>query len=127
MLFFQFIVFLLDILHAFSIAKLSGAAYTATSLNANPNANDVLVYNGRGACGVHEIIAPLRAKLQDYNVRSISTKELLEGNWMGSAALFVLPGGIATPYSEDLEASGGTDLIREYVYEGGSFVGMFAI
>lgn len=81
------------------------------------------MYNGRGARGVHEIMAPLRTKLPDYNVRAISTKETLKGNWKDSARLFILPGGIATPYTEDLESK-GTDIIRDFVYDGGSFIGI---
>lgn len=90
---------------AFSIAKPLVSACLAGQ-------REVVVYNGRGSRGALDIIGPLQQSLPLYNIRTITDEELVAGEWMANTALFVLPGGAATPYSEDLEHTGGTDLLR---------------
>ncbi len=60
-----------------------------------------------------------------YAVKALSAAEVIEGSWVNEEALFVMPGGASTPYSEKLKGE-GINRIRDFVKNGGSYLGICA-
>lgn len=60
-----------------------------------------------------------------YVVDTTTTAEIRSGEWMASCCLLVMPGGRDLPYVKEL-AGQGNDYIRQFVLEGGSYLGLCA-
>lgn len=60
-----------------------------------------------------------------YSVKMIDAAEVLKGKWTKQAAIFVMPGGAATPYAKKLNGK-GNQIIKQYVANGGAYLGMCA-
>lgn len=65
-------------------------------------------------------IAPL-----EYDVRKLSAEDVKEGRWMKDAAAFIMPSGLDLTYFAKLKGR-GNDLIKTYVQQGGSYLGVGA-
>jgi glutamine amidotransferase-like uncharacterized protein len=83
----------------------------------------IYVYNGPGVSKTG--IKHLKKSLKRKKVRLISPKEVLQGFWVHEAALFIMPGGADIPYTEKLNGRSNA-LIRGYVENGGSYLGICA-
>ncbi|NGX44434.1 MAG: hypothetical protein K1060chlam3_00601 [Candidatus Anoxychlamydiales bacterium] len=63
--------------------------------------------------------------LLKLDIDTISSKEVIEGNWQDTTSLFVMPGGRDLMYLRKLKNEGCAK-IREFVEEGGSYLGICA-
>ncbi len=88
----------------------------------------IAIYNGPGTCqesishlfhSFKKIISP------KYAIKTLSPEDLLTGDWTVQTALFVLPGGADLFYVKSLTPKGNR-IIRQFVHEGGSFLGICA-
>lgn len=66
------------------------------------------------------------SKLLPCKVQFISGDELVQVDWREKCCLFVMPGGAAKAYFTKLSENGGNDLIRQYVMNGGRYLGICA-
>jgi biotin--protein ligase len=86
------------------------------------------VYSGPGAGSrsVLSALLSLRQALQPHvQVETLGTEALLEGHWLQSCVVLIIPGGADLPYCRHLDGA-GTRLIRRFVEDGGAFVGLCA-
>lgn len=88
----------------------------------------IYVYSGPGAA--LESLAQTMAIFQElasvpYSIHKIGFRELKGGAWTKDAALLVMPGGADIPYAKYLSGE-GTTKIREFVEQGGSYLGICA-
>jgi biotin--protein ligase len=86
------------------------------------------IYADEGTCEecIKQTELSLRAELaSEYLIKRIKAIEILESDWQHDAALLVIPGGIATPYAKLLNGEGNA-VIRAFVEQGGSFLGICA-
>ncbi|KAF4712779.1 biotin holocarboxylase synthetase, partial [Perkinsus olseni] len=60
-----------------------------------------------------------------FAVTRVNRGELRDGAWMRDCRLFVIPGGADLPWVEDLHGK-GCRMIRAFVEDGGSFLGVCA-
>ncbi len=60
-----------------------------------------------------------------YSLQILSAAEVIDGAWSHDARLFVMPGGADEPYARRL-AGAGNARIREFVKNGGSYLGVCA-
>ncbi|UZJ54270.1 hypothetical protein CBS101457_003590 [Exobasidium rhododendri] len=100
--------------------------------------SNVLVYSGPGvsSSALSHTLKTLRILLPSYDVQCINAKSLAVDPWSSNASLFVLPGGRDLPYVGELGASHRSstfskslradERIRDFVQEGGSFLGICA-
>lgn len=58
-------------------------------------------------------------------VEATTSEEVIAGQWMQDCKLFVMPGGRDVPYVKEL-AGRGNDNIRQFVSNGGAYLGMCA-
>ncbi|KAI5478128.1 hypothetical protein MNV49_005392 [Pseudohyphozyma bogoriensis] len=89
---------------------------------------NVLVYNGSGVSSASRDYAlySLKSFLSSaYDVQLVSPKSLRTEPWEDSCAALVFPGGRDLPYQYDL-AGKGNDRIRQYVKNGGRYLGFCA-
>ena len=88
--------------------------------------NTIYIYNGPGVSpgAVPHTTHTLRS-IANYAIKPIGPEDVRKGEWTKDAALFVLPGGASTPYHEALSPI-GNDVLRQYVSNGGSFLGICA-
>ncbi|BGO91189.1 hypothetical protein NBRC10512_001223 [Rhodotorula toruloides] len=89
---------------------------------------NVLVYDGSGvsAASRDNLVRCLRLFLgQRYDVQLVTPKTIKSEPWTNNCALLVLPGGRDLPYLHDLGGT-GNKRIREWVEEGGSYLGICA-
>lgn len=66
-----------------------------------------------------------RLAAETYTLRILSAAEVIEGAWRHDACLFVMPGGADEPYARKLAGTGNAR-IREFVKNGGSYLGVCA-
>ncbi|XP_069134168.1 uncharacterized protein [Argopecten irradians] len=89
----------------------------------------VAVYLGEGACeqNAQVVIETLKTHLKEnyYVFKYISPEETIEGSWKKSTALYVIGGGYDLGYIRAL-GDKGTQEIRQYVSEGGAYLGLCA-
>ncbi|XP_033745184.1 biotin--protein ligase-like [Pecten maximus] len=89
----------------------------------------VYLYDGPGADdGDSEIIVrSLQKSLKPtvYSISKISPGDIIQGNWTSTAAAFIMPGGFDRGFIDALGDSGAT-VIRDYVRNGGSYLGLGA-
>lgn len=60
-----------------------------------------------------------------YSLQILSAAEVIDGEWRHDARLFVMPGGADEPYARKLAGTGNVR-IREFVKNGGSYLGVCA-
>lgn len=60
-----------------------------------------------------------------FIVKTIDAQGVIQNNWSRDAALFVMPGGADTPYTQKLNGAGNQQ-IKNYVRHGGSYLGLCA-
>jgi glutamine amidotransferase-like uncharacterized protein len=91
-------------------------------------AQTIYIYADQGTC--EECIQQTEKSLMneislDINIKRINASEILDKTWMHDAQLLIIPGGRAGPYA-NLLSNTGNALIRRYVEEGGSYLGLCA-
>ncbi len=64
-------------------------------------------------------------KKENFASKTIDDTELLEGVWTKDAKLFIMPGGADVPYVKKLNGK-GNQIIRTFVENGGSYLGLCA-
>lgn len=94
------------------------------------SAHQVLVYSGPGVSPLslsHTILTLSLLLLPHYTVQPITPSTLATQPWEPSCALLVFPGGRDLPYVDELSTKTKTTRrIREFVQEGGKFLGICA-
>lgn len=60
-----------------------------------------------------------------YDIEDITAKEIIEGHWKKTAVCLIIPGGADIPYCKKLNGR-GNQLIREFVENGGVYIGICA-
>ena len=88
----------------------------------------VYIYDDLGSCEecVQETTKSIKEQLPSkYIIKRIDHKSVIEGEWTKDAALFIMPGGKAGPYGMLLNGQ-GNEVIKSYVEQGGSFLGLCA-
>lgn len=85
----------------------------------------ILVYNDEGvsAFSLAETLKTFRALSEDVEV--VNHRTLIEEEWEKETKLLVIPGGRDIPYDRNLRGK-GTEKIRRFVEEGGSYLGICA-
>lgn len=87
---------------------------------------EVLIYSDLGVCqeGALQIE---RALFEDLRIstRRIDAKELLKGRWQKNTSSLIMPGGRDIFYHKALYPQ-GTKILREFVEEGGTYLGICA-
>lgn len=102
----------------FSLTKMAPnnerCVYVYTGLGASPRSSLSAIYSLRRALSPSSVtVAPL------------DTSSLLSGNWCHSALCLVMPGGADLPYCRLLNGHGNS-IIKTYVENGGSYLGLCA-
>ena len=109
---------------------LTKAYRTLTMPGPTASAHQVLVYSGPGVSPLslsHTILTLSLLLLPHYTVQPITPNTLATQPWEPACALLVIPGGRDLPYVDELtRKTRVTKRIREYVLEGGSFLGICA-
>lgn len=86
------------------------------------------VYNGPGTSeeDVGETVQTLTSLLsKEYIISTTSPEEIIHQDWEERTALLVIPGGLDIPYTQALNGR-GNQKIRNYVQNGGAFLGICA-
>jgi biotin--protein ligase len=96
----------------------------------SPTAHQVLVYSGPGVSPLSLSYTLLTLSLlltPHYTVQPVTPDVLSKQPWEQACALLVIPGGRDLPYVEELTTKTRvTKRIREYVSEGGRYLGICA-
>lgn len=88
----------------------------------------ILIYRDQGVlpqCFTHTFTTLNNHLGTRYEIKAISSKEILENAWEKTTALLVFPGGADIPYMKLLQGK-GNQKIQNYVQNGGSFLGICA-
>lgn len=88
------------------------------------SAKTIYIYADSGTCEecIQETESSLALELGfHYSIQRIKAAKVIEGSWRDDAALFVIPGGRATPYALSLNGEGNAQ-IRQYVENGGALL-----
>lgn len=87
----------------------------------------IYVYNDKGVSqkSLEQTISTFHKLLKNYPVKTINAQQVKEGSWSKNAILFVMPGGFDLPYVKKLNGI-GNEIIKNYVINGGSFIGICA-
>lgn len=95
-----------------------------------PTAHQVLVYSGPGVSPLSLSYTLLTLSLlltPHYTVQPVTPEVLAQQPWEPACALLVIPGGRDLPYVEELTTKTRvTKRIREFVKEGGKYLGICA-
>lgn len=95
-----------------------------------PAAHQVLVYSGPGVSPLslsHTVLTLSLLLNPHYTVQPVTPDVLAHQPWEPACALLVIPGGRDLPYVEELTTKTNvTKRIREYVLEGGRYLGICA-
>lgn len=85
------------------------------------------IYNGPGVSQecFKQTGSAIKELLPQYYIESMSPSQLIHDSWECNTALFILPGGADMPYLHHLNGR-GNQKIRNYVEEGGAFLGICA-
>lgn len=62
---------------------------------------------------------------KNYKIKTITAKDVIQGNWRKDAALFIMPGGADIPYTKALNGK-GNEQIKAFVHQGGAYLGICA-
>lgn len=88
----------------------------------------IYVYNDEGvsAESLKQLLHTLKSSTANqYKIRTINAKQVINGHWTQHAVLFVLPGGADIPYTKKL-AGKGNRVIKRFVQNGGRYLGVCA-
>ena len=95
-----------------------------------PSAHQVLVYSGPGVSPLslsHTLLTLSLLLLPHYTVQPIISSSLASQPWEPACALLVIPGGRDLPYVDELSLKSRVTIrIKEYVKEGGKYLGICA-
>jgi len=92
------------------------------------NPKIIYIYTGRGTSKIavaHTVRMFYRYASDRYIIRQIKGAEVQKGAWTKNAKLFVIPGGADRPYVASIKAR-GISIIRQYVENGGTYLGICA-
>ncbi|OCF57904.1 biotin-[acetyl-CoA-carboxylase] ligase [Kwoniella mangroviensis CBS 10435] len=96
----------------------------------SPSAHQVLVYSGPGVSPLslsHTILTLSLLLLPHYTVQPATPEVLSSQPWEPSCALLIIPGGRDLPFVEELTIKRKvTKRIKEYVEQGGKYLGICA-
>lgn len=96
----------------------------------SPKAHQVLVYSGPGVSPLslsHTLLTLSTLLLPHYTVQPVTPDLLSSQPWEPACALLVIPGGRDLPYVETMSGKSGiARRIKEYVLEGGRYLGICA-
>jgi biotin--protein ligase len=98
-----------------------------TSLNAVA-LQDILIYSGPGAgkLSIENTLHTIKQLVGDrYNVITVGPEVITKQDWFKNTALLIMPGGADRPYLAKLRGQGNAN-IREYVSNGGKYLGICA-
>ena len=90
--------------------------------------NEIYIYDdsGVGIESMHQLIKMLSEVLgNSYSIKKIDAKSVIKGEWTKRARIFVMPGGADLPYLRKLGGL-GNKVIKEFVANGGSYLGICA-
>ena len=87
----------------------------------------ILIYNGLGHRpnsfkGIYNTIKKL---VVNYEIKSVTSEDIVSKNILNKANLFIMPGGRDVPYCHALNGK-GNDLIKMFVKNGGNYLGICA-
>lgn len=95
----------------------------------------IRIYHGEGVSDIgYKMTTYSINKFMDkkkYKTQEILPDEVNKGKWINDTSLIVFPGGKASPFVRDLSINsgnknGGNKYIKEYVENGGSYLGICA-
>jgi len=87
----------------------------------------IYIYNGPGTSKVSVAHTSYSLKkLYPYCViNALNAYDVISGQWVQDASLFVMPGGADRPYGRALNGA-GNNMIQQYVQNGGQYLGICA-
>jgi|LauGreDrversion4_2_1035121.scaffolds.fasta_scaffold212021_2 glutamine amidotransferase-like uncharacterized protein len=88
----------------------------------------IYIYNDLGVSesSIEHTIYTLKHLIpEDYRINLITSEEIKKNNWVDEAALLIMPGGADIPYAQKLNGDGNR-IIKEYIKNGGSYLGICA-
>jgi glutamine amidotransferase-like uncharacterized protein len=88
----------------------------------------IYIYNDEGVDphSLDQIEHTLKLLVQsNYAIKKIDSMNVVKGTWINDSALFVMPGGADLPYLKKLSPMGNA-IIKKYVHNGGSYLGICA-
>lgn len=88
---------------------------------------NTLIYADVGVSmsSLRETLITFRQLFPSSSIKLISHKLVKTGGWENTTSLFIIPGGRDIPYNRYLKGE-GTSLIKQFVKNGGKFVGICA-
>lgn len=89
--------------------------------------NSIYIYNddGAGKNALEYIYDTLASITTAYKINFINAEDILYEKWTKNAALLIIPGGADIPYTKKLNGK-GNKIIKQYVKNGGSYLGLCA-
>jgi len=93
------------------------------SISLAQNKSVIYVYDDEGVS--QEALMQTMATFQSYTIKKINAAQVKKAEWIKDAALFIMPGGADLPYAKKLNGE-ANDMIRHYVANGGSYLGICA-
>jgi len=107
---------------ALSIILFNSTAFTKT------NKNIIYIYQDEGV-SPHALLQAMHTFQTilppSYTVKTINAQGVIKNDWSRDAALFIMPGGADTPYTQKLNGAGNQQ-IKNFVQHGGSYLGLCA-
>jgi biotin--protein ligase len=100
----------------------------ALSANVHAQTMNILIYSGPGVGpkSLANTIAMLSSLVAaPYVIKTVGPDTIISRDWLADTALLVIPGGADIPYMEKLGGIGNQN-IREYVQNGGKYLGICA-
>lgn len=91
----------------------------------------IYVYNDSGVSEecyiqtVQMLVQYNKSHETDFLIQTIDAEGVIKGLWCDNALLFIMPGGADCPYCEKLNGEGNS-VIKNYVKNGGSYLGICA-
>ncbi|HQS85093.1 MAG: hypothetical protein B7Y25_08595 [Alphaproteobacteria bacterium 16-39-46] len=94
--------------------------------DSNPKLRYIYIYNGPGV--FQASLLQIKTALKNiadpsYIIKEIEPSEVIRGNWVKDAVLFVMPGGADLAYCKSLSPK-GNKVIKDYVNNGGTYLGI---
>lgn len=88
----------------------------------------IYIYNDEGVSNqslIHTMVTLKGLLSKRYKVTTINATQIQHKSWVQNAALLVIPGGADLPYVDRLNGKGNS-IIKGYIKDGGSFLGICA-
>ena len=88
----------------------------------------IYIYNDLGADKAivqHTIFTLNKLLSPKYQINTINAEQVIQGSWQQNVSMFVMPGGADLPFVAKLNGV-GNNIIKEYVQNGGSYLGICA-